>query len=69
MWGSESAGHLLLSLELGYLQGTESASIVEMSGMIPEEMVGKKALGWGKDDYCHVGLMHFAYRLSLLLVE
>lgn len=37
--------------------------------MIPEEMVGKGALGWGKEEYCHVGLMHFDYRLFLLLVE
>lgn len=29
----------------------------------------KRALGWGKDRYCHVGLMHFAYRIFLLLVK
>lgn len=69
MWGSEPAGHLLLSQELGNLQGAEGASTVEVSGLIPEEMVGKRALEWGKDKYCHVGLMYFAYIIFLLLVE
>lgn len=36
--------------------------------MIPKEMVGKRALEWGKDEYCHER-MHFAYRIFLLLVE
>lgn len=35
--------------------------------MIPEGTVGKRALGWGKDEYCHVGLLHFAYLLVELL--
>lgn len=38
MWGSEPAGHLLHSQDLGYQQGTEGTSIVEVSGMIPEEI-------------------------------